>query len=411
MLAILHCCHDRAEAEILLRLLASHAPPLICRLLPEGGDVPTTATLPPFLQALQHARFLIPLLSPSLLHAPWMEWEDTILALKKFTGPRPRMQPVQISACLWRFHPVFRSLSPLPWNAAFCRVPVCDPSWPSHEEAWNHVLRGLLDHVRPGPRTPFSDPETVLVPAGEFLMGCEDLARERPVRRVRLKAFHLGKYPVTVGQFSQFVESTGFATLADRWDCSFTLLENRPHPDRGVNWRCNAHGFAYAADEMNYPVLHISWHDAQAYCDWLSQKTGQLWRLPTEAEWEYAARGGDGSPDANLPYSGSTNLDNAGWHLDNSEGQTHPVGSKKPNRLGLYDMSGHVWEWCQDCWRDAYAEAPCDGSAFEENGCERRVLRGGSWRSGAAACRVTSRFSEHPTTRSDEISFRVVREV
>ena len=127
-----------------------------------------------------------------------------------------------------------------------------------------------------------------------------------------------------------------------------------------------------------YPIIGVSWQNAIAYCRWLSEVTGQSYRLPSEAEWEFAARGGTQS--GGYRYAGSNKLEEVGWYNHNSHSQTKPVGLKLPNELGIYDMSGNVWEWCADYWHDNYDSAPADGSAWlgeEEN--TRRVIRGGSW--------------------------------
>ncbi|KOR30647.1 hypothetical protein TI04_04775, partial [Achromatium sp. WMS2] len=137
------------------------------------------------------------------------------------------------------------------------------------------------------------------------------------------------------------------------------------------------------------PVINVNWDDAQAYCQWLTQQTGQKYRLPTEAEWEYACRaGGKGE------YCFGDNvamLKDYAWYSENSGNQTHPVGEKLPNAWGLYDIHGNVWEWCQDRWHDNYHGAPTDGSAWESGDSSRRLLRGGSWSYRDGYCRAAFR--------------------
>ena len=128
----------------------------------------------------------------------------------------------------------------------------------------------------------------------------------------------------------------------------------------------------------DHPVINVTWYGAIAYCDWLSEKEGQPYRLPSEAEWEYVARGGVKSKD--FLFAGGHKLKEVGWYSKNSHGQTKPVGLKQPNELGLYDMSGNVDEWCADHWHENYNGAPNDGSAWVTGGdASRRVVRGGSW--------------------------------
>jgi formylglycine-generating enzyme required for sulfatase activity len=155
------------------------------------------------------------------------------------------------------------------------------------------------------------------------------------------------------------------------------------------------------------PVESVSWKDAQKFVAKLNAKTGMKFRLPTEAEWEYAARGGNISN--GYRFSGSDNLDEVGWYANNSERKTHPVATKKANELGLYDMNGNVYEWCQDKWHDNYQDAPLDGSAWETGNSSHRVLRGGSWDFYAQYCRSANRYRTDPGNRgSYGIGFRLV---
>ena len=195
----------------------------------------------------------------------------------------------------------------------------------------------------------------VLIPAGEFTMGSSDgTSDERPPHKVRIaKPFYLGQYEVTVGHFRQFANESGYTGAGDSWKTAF-----RSQTD-------------------DHPVVKVSWDDAKAFCDWLSKKEGKEYRLPTEAEWEYACCAG-----TQTKWSFGDNqseLGDYGWFSGNSASQTHPVGQKKPNAWGLYDMHGNVWEWCAD-WLGAYyyASSPADDPKGPSSGTNR-VLRGGSW--------------------------------
>ena len=145
----------------------------------------------------------------------------------------------------------------------------------------------------------------------------------------------------------------------------------------------------------NYPAYRISYDDVLSFISKLNSLTGRTFRMPTEAEWEYAARGGNKSK--GYRYSGGNTLDNVGWYWDNSDQTTHLVAQKAANELGLYDMSGNVWEWCSD-WYDDYSSSPQTNPTGPSTG-SIRVLRGGSWDTSATFCRVTYRSTSSPSFR------------
>ncbi len=169
----------------------------------------------------------------------------------------------------------------------------------------------------------------------------------------------------------------------------------------------------YFKGKDNNPVEHVSWNDVQEFIKKLNLKSGKKYRLPSEAEWEYAARGGQKSN--GHKYAGSNKLVDVAWYCENSRDLgtdhknygTNPVGEKDPNDLGLYDMSGNVWEWCQDKYYDDYKKAPKDGSAWTDGSSSNRVFRGGSWNSVATRCRVTSRSGHYTNARYEIIGFRL----
>jgi len=225
---------------------------------------------------------------------------------------------------------------------------------------------------------PVSNFEMVLVRGGTFTMGCTSEQGsdcdddEKPAHRVMVSDFYIGKYEVTQKEWREVMGS---------------------NPSDFEN--CDA-----------CPVENVSWDDIQDFLSKLNAKTGKSYRLPTEAEWEYAARGGSSS--RGYKYAGSNSLNEVAWYDDNSGSKTHPVGQKKANELGLYDMSGNVWEWCADDWHGSYSGAPSTGRAWIDSPrASDRVLRGGSWGNNARRCRVSNRFFSTPSGRNDYLGFRL----
>jgi formylglycine-generating enzyme required for sulfatase activity len=223
--------------------------------------------------------------------------------------------------------------------------------------------------------------EFVLIPAGEFEMGSppdeEDMwSAEGPDHHVNIeKPFYMGRYEVTQKQWRE-------------------IMGDNPSYFKGDN----------------LPVEEVSWDDVQEFIRKLNEKEGtDKYRLPSEAEWEYAARAG-----TTTRYSfgdSESKLGNYAWHHDNSGDNTHPVGQKKSNSWGLYDMHGNVWEWVQDGWHDNYNGAPADGSAWESGDGTSRVARGGGWRFYARSSRSADRFPGVPRGCSDALGFRILKEV
>ena len=249
-------------------------------------------------------------------------------------------------------------------------------------------------------------PELVVVPPGTFTMGSPESeefrgAVEGPQHPVTIGApFAVGVHEVTFAEWDACVRMGG---------CRYTPADRRWGRERR-------------------PVIHVSWEDAQAYVSWLSGLTGQRYRLPSEAEWEYVARAGtvtarywgedlsDLCRHANGAARRPGRLRSAGLSgyvrdgpCADDYGTTAPVGSFAPNAFGLYDVLGNVSEWTQDCWNDSYAGAPTDGSAWESGDCDRRVLRGGSWFVTAWFLRSANRSRNLPDTRDMYYGFRVAR--
>jgi len=247
-------------------------------------------------------------------------------------------------------------------------------------------------------------PEMVVIAAGQFQMG--DIRntgryREKPVHEVSVASFAMGRYLVTVGEFKQFVEATKYKTEAETDDGAY-VRGYKWQIVKDANWRN-----PYFSQTDNHPVVCVSWNDAVAYVEWLSTQTGQQYRLPTEAEWEYAARAGTetdywwgneiGNNRANCHRSGSK------W----SSKSTSPVGSFEANQFGLYDTVGNAWEWCADNWHENYEGAPSDGRIWKGGDESRRVLRGGSWIGYPGDCRTAIRLWNTSDIRVQNIGFRV----
>jgi len=210
--------------------------------------------------------------------------------------------------------------------------------------------------------------ELVQIPAGSFLMGSPEVYDdERPQHLVNVPSFLMGKYTVTQAQYE-------------------AVMGTNPSYFEG----------------SELPVEQVSWNDAVEFCDELSQLTGRQYRLPTEAEWEYACRAG-----TTTPYSFGEKLTHKQANFGSN--QTSTVGIYLPNSFGLHDMHGNVWEWCLDVWHGNYEDAPSDGSAWitrEES--ESRLMRGGSWLSTSGDCRSAYRNFIHPNLRLNFLGFRVV---
>jgi formylglycine-generating enzyme len=282
--------------------------------------------------------------------------------------------------------------------------------------------------------------ELILIPAGRFSMGSPETADElmkafsyaktewfegeRPVHRVTIsRPFYLGRYEVTQGQFKKFVEDTGYRTDAEKdgkGGVGYTGDKNKPFEQRpNFTWR------DWGIDQSDeLPVVNVSHNDATAFCEWLSTKEGKKYRLPTEAEREYACRAGttgryyngndpedltkianvwDATAKQKLPKAINTLKSSDGWAL------ASPVGQFRPNNFGLYDMIGNTWEWCSDWYdEDYYSNSPqCDPPGPSSGSF--RMRRGGGWLSFAVSCRAASRGASSPNDRIDDLGFRLAR--
>ncbi len=263
-------------------------------------------------------------------------------------------------------------------------------------------------------------PLMVVIPAGSGEMGSPSSATgrsddEEPVRVVHVAAFAISKDEVTRGQFATFVKQSKYKVGDKCW-----TLESGTFKERSGNWRETGY-----SQSDKHPVTCINWNDAQAYAKWLSRKTGKKYRLPTEAEWEYAARGNTSTarywgetPEAACEYANVADqtalaqIQGApAWSIHkctDGHAYTAPVGSFKANAFGLHDMLGNLLEWTEDSYHDSYKGAPVDGSVWPGDGA-KRVLRGGSWNNSPQDVRAAMRDSKNPELRFSIFGFRVAR--
>jgi formylglycine-generating enzyme required for sulfatase activity len=273
------------------------------------------------------------------------------------------------------------------------------------------------------------------LPAGVFIMGSPPSERERTgyqeeSRQIKLDAFYLGSRELSVGEFRRFIDETGYRTSAEQAGGAFAYNETRGEWEfrAGADWR--RPGFRQGDD---HPVVNVSWFDAAAYCNWLSEKEGLKpayavsgeevrwdksaggYRLPTEAEWEYACRAGTTGP-----FSGGGRISTAQAnyngnfpYFNDSPGlfrkATTPAASFRPNSWGLYDMHGNVWEWCWDFYGLSGEETEgAENPAGPDSGAHR-VNRGGGWDSAAGNLRSAARSSDFPETAGSSLGFRLAR--
>ncbi len=272
--------------------------------------------------------------------------------------------------------------------------------------------------------------DMVLIPGGIFVMGSIDgYADELPLHQVSLDTFLLNKYEVTVKEFSQFIIETGYTTDAEKKDSSVIYL-----PDyvmrKGLNWRFDAKGEMRPESEYNHPVIYVSWNDAMAYCLWLSGKTGRNFRLPTEAEWEFAARCGDrgrtyswGNFDPSGKRGGNIADESFKQKYDDKQiwngyndnfVYTSPVGTFLHNCFGLFDMTGNVFEYCRDGY-DTLFYKQCQKEGVTNNTCNMNsnssiIVKGGSFINESNYLRISFRGSLSPNNSISVVGFRVAKD-
>lgn len=263
-------------------------------------------------------------------------------------------------------------------------------------------------------------PRMVHVPGGAFQMGGIPTGTERhniqPIHAVTLGAFAIGQYEVTRGEYAAFVRDSGRPAAGD---CEIINSAEVQEKSAAATWQ--KPGFPQGDEE---PVTCVSWDDAKAYVAWLSKKTSRPYRLLSESEWEYAARGGTTSkfwwgedPTAGCAYANGADQSAKQVYTtwiraaacNDGHAFTAPAGSYPPNGFGVHDMAGNVWEWVEDCFEETYDPQPRDGAAYTGGTCTFRVNRGGSWYNGRDGLRSVSRDNTLPTGRANKVGFRVAR--
>ncbi len=299
---------------------------------------------------------------------------------------------------------------------------------------WLTALLGAASlHVATGSPVEIRDcddcPPLVVIPAGSFIMGTTHVSDEigeqpaelEPVLVTIERAFAIGRYEITRREFAAFSEATGYAPVGRcrNWD----ETGQRFRDDENRSWRDP--GFP-AVLRDDHPVTCVDFFDALEYVEWLSEHTGRTYRLPTEAEWEYAARAGTRTlrfwgddPFDGCDYANSYDLTARdsyplGWEpaqCRDGFADLAPVGSLSPNAFGLYDMIGNVWEWIEDCSTHSYVGRPTDQSAWVWDDCVRRIQRGGGWITAPARSRSAYHGDGRGTDRSVFFGFRVAREL
>ncbi len=371
---------------------------------------------------LDQAEIFLMLVSVDFYNSDYIREEEFKTAISRLEKGNALIIPIIVRHCSWKFYPVIKDLQVLPPGG----MAVNDRAyWQHRDKAWDAVVGKIAERVqillegRPAGVLTDKKPELqqtekfkngqtkrdlpdapvmVFVEGGIFKMGGNYSDNEKPIHEVKVSSFWIGKYLVTFEEYERFCEET-----------------KRNKPDDS-SW-----------GKSRRPVINVNWYDAQAYCEWLSRKTGKKYRLPSEAEWEFAARGGVLSK--GYSYAGGNDLSKVGWSSENSGDKklsfewnheiltmnncrTHPVGEKESNELGLFDMSGNVWEWCADLLHVNYEGAPTDGNAWITDGDNTyRISRGGCWNFINSSCLSYARSWTFPDYRSNYYGFRIIKDL
>ncbi|MCG8330556.1 MAG: formylglycine-generating enzyme family protein [Chitinophagales bacterium] len=309
----------------------------------------------------------------------------------------------------------------------------------SHNSRLAEYKRDKLLTINKIGRTAIPLEDMIFVKGGTFQMGSENNTNEKPVHTVTVGSFFIGRFEVTIKTFNEFINESNYKTDAEKGNGSYIYTSGSWVKRKDINWRHNALGELRPSEAFDYPVIHVSWNDAVAYCNWLSKRHGYQpvykvngdsvtadwtangYRLPTEAEWEFAAR----SRDSNDKWAGTSSKADISsyvnfcdvdcvfsWRSESlKDGYPYasPVGKFLANSIGLHDMSGNVWEWCWDRYdRHYYQSSPEDNPTGPIKG-STRVLRGGSWHDSPDNLFCTMRINYGQEVRNGVIGFRLAR--
>lgn len=360
---------------------------------------------------IRNSRLILFLVSASSLDSNFINNHELKLAFDHRKKNGTIIVPIIVRSCAWELDNRFNDIQAIPNYSGQQIEPITSKKWDNEDQAFTEVIKRLNTLIESAPppsdlpaepdldddydnladvssplpppsplptsSSPLPEPlplSLVRVEGGSFDMGNNAFEDERPVHKVYLNDFYIGKFLVT----------------QDLW---IKVMGNR-----------NVSRFQQS---LNLPVENVSWYDTQVFLERLGKINGLKYRLPTESEWEFAAIGGRHSYSQKFLYSGSNTLSHCGWFRDNSQNKTQPVNTLLPNKLGIYQMSGNVWEWVEDNWHLNYKDAPTTGEAWKIYGKAERVIRGGSWASSSNMCRVSSRESKPPETRLPYVGFRI----
>jgi formylglycine-generating enzyme required for sulfatase activity len=316
-------------------------------------------------EGIHEAGYLAVVLSPHSVKSEWVQRELNAGLVKGLNSKRVFLLPIL---------------------KAPCEIPaiIADIKWADFRESYDHGIQELL--ARFAPEGGAFEPETVVVPAGEFIMGSDEADNERPAHRVYLSYYRISKYLLTNQEYEPFAVAT--LRRPGRWSAG-----------------------RYPEGKGDHPVIEVSWGDAVAYCQWLSSKTGRNYRLPTEAEWEKAASWDPGA-EKKRRYPWGDDFDPHKCNtVEGNPGTTTPVGQYSPagdSPYGAADMAGNVWEWCQDWYAEDYYRCSPSNDPPGPTAGGLRVLRGGSWFYDQRCARCGFRHRNYPLSRDHHMGFRVV---
>jgi formylglycine-generating enzyme required for sulfatase activity len=361
---------------------------------------------------INNSRLILFLVSAYSLNNEFCDTTEMKLAFSRLEDVTVLFIPVLIRSVGWQDEPLLKGRSCLPIkDGKPCDV--TSKSWDNKEEAFLAIVNGIKESVRSfqeyiqkkeqpkdlnKPKLKYQEVLNIRRPivnknhaekpfqyrkvespmirviGGSFEMGSNRYDDEKPIHKVFLNDFLIGMHLVT----------------QDLW--------------REVMGDINPSNFK---NSLRMPVETVSWDDVQQFLKKLNALTGKQYRLPTEAEWEYSARGGKVEKGKNYTFSGSNTIEHIGWNHANAGLRTKPVGLLRRNGLGLYDMSGNVWEWVEDNWHPNYNSAPTNGLAWISAFEKKRVIRGGSWANTSDSCRVSHREGRLPSDKTSYLGFRL----